>query len=181
MLLEGVFYTSDFVVHGFLDSPLERLSDFLNMKTDTTVVLYDVRVSRLLNLTKSPAMVIPEVRLDKNSILFTVPIEGEKTQASFYRRANRLVYPVKVFMPGFLLVGSIHLMEKFEIRRVLLGRQEDFIPLTDVTANYLLNPAAFISKNIMIVNKNRRVMIGEHIQEEAGAASENGDQVPKKP
>ena len=179
MYLEGVFYTSDFVVHGYLESTLDRLSDFLNLKNDTTVVLYDVRVSRLLNLSKSPAMSIPEVRLEKSSILFAVPIEAEKNQLSFYRRANRLIYRVKVFLPGFLLAGSIHLVEKFEARRVLLGRTEDFVPLTDVSATYLLNPAAPISTNIVIFNKTRMTMIGEDV--EPGAAPGNPIQEPKKP
>ncbi len=183
MYLECVFYTSDFIVHGFIDSHLERISDFLNIKTETTIVLYDVKVSKLLNLTKSLPMSIPEVRLEKQSILFAIPMEGEKSQTIIYRRANRLVYPVKVFLPGFTLIGSIHLIEKFDIRRVLLGRPDDFVPLTDVTASYLLNPAASINRNIIIFNRNRMIMIGEHIQEDVsrGQAAENAGSESKKP
>ena len=185
MYLEGVFYTSDYVMHGFVDTTQERLSDYLNVKDETTIVVYEAKVSRLLSLGKSQVMSIPEARIEKNSILLSIPVELKKAQTSFYRRANRVVCPVRIFLPNFMLVGSIHLVEKFEIHRVLLSRAEDFIPITEVTAIYTFNPGAPIRNNIMVFNKNRMVMIGENNEEDvppagAGAPAENTGADPKR-
>jgi hypothetical protein len=164
MYLEGEFFTYDYVVRGYFDTTQERLSDYLNIKNETTIILYEAKLSRLLGLGKSQLVEIPEVRMDKDSILFAYPAESDITPTNIYRRANRLIYPVSVLLPNFMLVGSVHLTEKFEIRRVLLSRPDDFIPLTDVTATFSLYPALAYKKNIMVFNKNRMILIGEYNQ-----------------
>jgi len=163
MYIEAEFYTFDHVIRGFVDTPQERLSDFLNLKNDTSVLIRDVQVSRLLGLGKTPPISMPETRMEKHSILFAYPVERDMTQKSIYRRVTRQVYPVAVIMPSFELVGSIHLSEKLEIRRILLSRSDDFIPLTEATAIYSLYPAVTIWRSTILFNKNRMILIGEHL------------------
>ena len=163
MYIEAEFYTFDHVIHGYVDTPQERLSDFLNLKNDTSILIRDVQISRLLGMGKTPPIVMPETRMEKHSILFAYPVERDMTQKSLYRRVIRQIYPVAVIMPNFELVGSIHLSEKLEIRRVLLSRPDDFIPLTDATASYSLYPAVTVWRNTILFNKNRMILIGEHL------------------
>ena len=167
MYIEAEFYTYDHVVRGFIDTPQERLSDFLNIKTETAIVIRDAQVSRLLGMGKTPPTELSEARIEKHSILFAFPAQQDMTQKSLYRRANRLVYLVDVLLPNFLLTGYVYLTEKFEIRRVLLSRPEDFIPLTDVTATYSLYPSVSIKKGIIVFNKTLMVMIGHQPGQES--------------
>jgi hypothetical protein len=162
MYIEAEFYTYDHVIRGYVDTPHERLSDFLNLKNDTSVLIRDAQISRLLGMGKSPPILMPETRMEKHSILFAYPNEKDVTSKSIYRRASRMVYPVAVIMPNFELLGSIHLSEKLEIRRVLLSRSDDFIALTDATAIYSLYPAVTIWRNAIVFNKSLMILIGEH-------------------
>jgi hypothetical protein len=162
LYLEAEFFTYDHVVRGFFDLPQERLSDYLNLKNDTTIVIHEAKISRLLGLGETPPVELPEIRMEKEAILFAYPTVHDMSQRSFYRKANRLVFPVAVLLPKFLLTGHIYLTEKFEIRRVLLARPEDFIPLTDVTATYSLLPASTVKKGMMVFNKKHMVLIGQN-------------------
>ena len=166
MYIETEFYTFDHVIRGLVDTTHERLSDFLNLKNDTTVLIRDAQINRLLGMGKSPPIRMSEIRMEKHSILFAYPIERDMTTKSIYRRSLRQVYQVGVILPNFELIGSIHLTEKLEIRRILLSRPDDFIPLTDATAIYSLYPAVTIWRSAIVFNKNRMVLIGEHLPEE---------------
>lgn len=162
MYFEAEFYTFDHVVRGFVDTPHERLSDLLNLKNETTIMIRNVQISRLLELGKAPPITMPEVRMEKHSILFAYPAERDMSTKSIYRRASRQVFPVCVILPNFEVVGFVHLTEKIEVRRVLLSRADDFIPLTDATAIYSLHPAVQLWRSTIVFNKNRMVLIGEH-------------------
>jgi hypothetical protein len=181
MYIEAEFYTYDHMIRGFVDTPQERLSDFLNIKNDTAVVIKDAEVSRLLGRGKSPPIKMPETRMEKHSILFAYPVERDMTTKSIYRRSVRQIYQVAVILPNFELVGSVHLTEKLEIRRVLLSRSDDFIPLTEATAIYSLYPAITIWRSTIVFNKNRMILIGEHVPaENPFAASEPTTQAPPR-
>lgn len=178
MYIETEFYTYDHLVRGLVDTPQERLSDFLNLKNDNTIIIKDAEISRLLDRGKSAPLRMPETRMEKHSILFAYPVERDMTTKSIYRRASRQVYQVAIILPNFELVGSIYLTEKLEIRRVLLSRTDDFIPITDATAIYSLYPAITISRNLIVFNKNRMILIGEHLSPEN---SFNAPEPPPQP
>jgi hypothetical protein len=175
MYVEAEFYTYDHVIRGFVDTPQERLSDFLNLKNETTVVIRDANISRLLSMGKSPPIHMSETRMEKHSILFAYPVVRDMTTKSIYRRTSRQVYQVAIILPNFELVGSIHLTEKLEIRRILLSRPDDFIPITEATAIYSLYPAITIWRSTIVFNKNQMILIGEH------APSENPSNATEPP
>jgi hypothetical protein len=175
MYIEAEFYTFDHVIRGFVDTPQERLSDFLNLKNDTTVLIRDVQIGRLLGMGKSPPIRMPETRMEKHSILFAYPMDRDMTTKSIYRRSFRQIFQVAVILPNFELIGSIHLTEKLEIRRILLSRPDDFIPLTEATAIYSLYPAVTAWRSAIVFNKNRMILIGEH------TPAENPFNVAEKP
>jgi hypothetical protein len=156
-------YTTDYVITGSLSSPDERLSDVLNFRTEASLVLSDVQVTRLLALGKKLPDHFVDARIEKHLILFASPVEQDLTQKSIYRRATREPYGVTVLLRGFEIEGTIHLTEKLEIRRVLVGRQDDFIPLTRVTATYALHPAVTFSREIVVFNKNQASFIGKRV------------------
>ncbi|MEI7849108.1 MAG: hypothetical protein WCK35_25135 [Chloroflexota bacterium] len=161
MYFEAEFYSYDHVVHGHVDTPQDRLSDLLNSKNDTSLIIRDAYISRLSNTGKAPPIHMAEVRMEKHSVLFAYPAERDLSPKSMYRRATRQVFPVGVLLPNFELVGLLHLTERLEIHRVLLSRPDDFIPLTHATVTYSLFPDLKIWRSTIIFNKNHMILIGE--------------------
>lgn len=161
MPIEVELYTPDHMIRGLLETAGERLSDILNNKTESAVVVGQAQVSRLLNVGKSPPLRLGLVRVEKASLLFATPVERDLTHKSLYRRATRVGFNLVVLVPNFELHGTIHLTEKLDIRRVLLVRPEDFIPLTDATATYVLYPQVTVRADTLVFNKARVTLIAE--------------------
>lgn len=155
------FYTFDHVIRGHVSTSHDRLSDLLNLKNETTVIIHDAQVTRLSGLGNSQPNVLPSAKLEKSSILFAYPAEMDLSTNSIFRRVTRQVYPVLVVLPNFEISGMLHLTEKFDIHRVLLSRPEDFIPLTNASAVYSFLPSAAITRSTIVFNKNYLVLIGE--------------------
>jgi hypothetical protein len=154
-------YTTDYVITGTISSPDERLSDVLNLKTEASLVLTDVQVQRLLAMGKGEPDKYFDARIEKRSILLACPLEQDITQKSIYRRATRQPFGVTVLMPGFEVEGVIHLTESLEIRRVLVGRQDDFIALTRAQVTSALYPAITFDREIIVFNRNEASFIGK--------------------
>lgn len=164
MYIEVEFYTTDHVIQGSVDTPQERLSDFLNWKNETTVLIKDARINRLLSLGKTAPLQMMDARLEKSAILWARPVERDMTAKSIYRRATRLTFPITVLLPNYELNGQVYLTEKIEIKRVLLSRPEDFIALTQASAIYSLYPAVKVENSTIIFNKNRMLLVGGSTQ-----------------
>lgn len=171
MYVQIEVYTADYLLTGYLSSPDERLSDVLNFKTDVSMVLSDVQASRLLDMGKTPPERFIDARIEKRSILFASPIEHDITQKSIFRRAARQPFDVTVFVPGFKLEGWIHLTESLEVRRVLVGRQDDFIALTNATATYALFPAITFQRDTIVFNKALASFIGKPVPSQRPSAT----------
>lgn len=161
MAVEVELYTTDHVIRGNIETAGERLTDILNIKHESAIILTGVQAVRLLNIGKMPPVRLPLARVEKSYLLFAVPVERDITQKSIYRRAVRQGYEVNVFVPGFEIQGTIHLTERLDIRRVLVVRPDDFIPLTDATATYVLYPQVTIRANTLVFNKARVSFLGE--------------------
>ena len=161
MAIEVEIYTADHVIRGLVEAAGERLSDILNNKTESALFLTSVQISRLLNVSKQPPVQLPLIRLEKSSILFATPVERDLTHKSIYRRATRQTYEIVVSLPNFELRGSIHLTERLDIRRVLVVRPEDFIPITGATATFVLYPQVSVQGGTIVFNKDRVIFIGE--------------------
>jgi hypothetical protein len=154
-------YTFDHIIRGYLHSPDERMSDILNFKNESAILLEDVLVTRLPNLNDTLPIKFLEARIEKRSILFACPTQRDIMLKSMYRKTSRLPCYVFVLIPGFEIIGTIHLAEKFDTRRGLLGRPDDFIPLTNAMARYVPYPALTVVNSPIVFNKNLATFIGE--------------------
>jgi hypothetical protein len=161
MPVEVELYTSDHVVQGQLETAGDRLSDILNNKTESTLILREARTTRLLGVGREPPSQLPLATVGKDSILFAIPVgQRDLTHKSIYRRAVRQAYEIVIFLPNFELRGMIHLTERLDVRRVFLARSEDYIALTHATATYVLYPTVSITGTI-IFNKNLVSFFGQ--------------------
>lgn len=165
-------YTVDHVIRGLIDTSGERLTDILNAKTESALVLREAEVARHLNLGKTPPLRVPIVRVEKEHILFGIPVaERDITHKSLYRRTSRLVFEIVVLVPNFELRGCIHLTERLDVRRVLVVRPEEYIPLTDATATFVLYPQLVVRAGTIIFNKRRVTAVGEPAASDAAPAA----------
>lgn len=160
------FYTFDHIIRGNLISPDERLSDILNLKNESAILLEDVLVTRLPNLNDILPIKFLDARIEKRSILFACPTQRDITQKSMYRKTARLPCDVCVLIPGFEIIGTIHLTEKFDTRRVLVAHPNNFIPLTNAMARYVPHPALTVLNSPIVFNKNLASFIGERLAAE---------------
>jgi hypothetical protein len=161
MAVDVELFTTDHVIRGFIETAGERLSDVLNVKNEQALVLRDVQVVRLLSIGKTPPVLLPKAHVEKSSILFGLPIEQDLTHKSLYRRASRQEYDIFILLPGFEIKGTIHLTERMDIRRGLTTRPEDFIPLTDAIATYVLYPQVATRPGTIVFNKAAVTLLGE--------------------
>jgi len=161
MPIEVELYTTEHVIRGLLETAGDRLSDILNNKTESAVIVSQAQVSRLLNVGKTPPLKLPLVRVEKAGLLFGVPVEPDLTHKSLYRRAARMGFNLVVLVPNFEVRGTIHLTEKLDIRRVLVVRPDDFVPLTDATATYVLYPQMTVRASTLVFNKARVIAVAE--------------------
>lgn len=161
MAIEVEVYTTEHLIRGLLQTSGERLSDILNIKNESALILSAVKVSRHLNVTKAPPMEFTQARIEKSSLLFALPVERDLTHKSMYRRAVRQGFEVSVFLPNFELRGTIHLTERLDIRRVLLARPEEYIALTDASATFVLYPQVVVRADTIVFNKSQATFIGE--------------------
>jgi hypothetical protein len=161
MAVDVEIFTSDHVLRGFIETSGERLSDVLNVKNESALVLRDVQIVRLLGIGKTPPLLLPKARVDKNMILFALPVEQDLTHKSIYRRATRQEYELFILLRSFEIKGTIHLTERMDMRRGLTTRPEDFIPLTDATATYAIYPQVSTRPNTIVFNKAMVTLLGE--------------------
>jgi hypothetical protein len=161
MAIEIEVYTTEHVIRGQLETSGERLSDILNAKNESALVLNAVKVTRHLNIPKAPPMEFAQARVEKKGLLFALPVESDLTRKSMYRRAVRQGFEVSVFVPNFELRGTIHLIERWDVRRALLARTEEYIALTDASATFVLYPQLVLHAETIVFSKSQLIFIGE--------------------
>jgi hypothetical protein len=170
MYVEVELFTADHVIRGFLDSPGERLSDILNIKTQTSLFLTDVEMSPLISVGRTAPSKFSQAMIEKSTVLFAIPVVQDITHKSIYRRAVRRNFVVHLAMPSFVLEGTIHLTESLDIKKVFVTRPEDFIPITEARAIYTLNPKIDLRSNTIVFNKHNVQLLGERFADEPPTA-----------
>jgi hypothetical protein len=161
MAIDVELFTMDHVIRGSLESSGERMSDLLNEKNEIALIMKDVQIVRLLGIGKTPPILLPKARIEKSAILFARPAEQDLTHKSIYRRASRQEFDIVLLLQSFELKGTIHLIERIDMRRGLSARVDHFIALTDASATYTLFPQIAIHSSTIVFNKNQVVLFGE--------------------
>jgi hypothetical protein len=166
MYIQVEIYTTDFLVTGNLNTPGERMSDILNIKNESAVIINDAQMTRLLAMGKTPPSKFIEARIEKRHILFACPTAQDITQKSLFRKSFRQMYDVQVLVGDFDVIGTIHLTQKLDISTMFLQRQDDFIPLTNATATYALYPSLNFLRETLVFNKNQVSFLAERLRKE---------------
>jgi hypothetical protein len=180
MQIEVQIFTASHIVRGFIETDGDRVSDVLNLRTEPGLVISNVEAAALPTLGKSAPLRLPRARIEKASILFAVPVEKDMTHKSIFRKANRLAYEVAAILPPFEVQGTVYLTERFEARKGMATRPEDFIPLTDVSVSCAINPQLNLRVATLVFNKHQLALLGE-IRARTGALNTGALSMPANP
>lgn len=176
MAIEVQVFTADFIIRGHIETDGERLTDVLNLKTDPHLILTDVQAASLHTLGKTAPLRLARARVEKHAILMAIPIEQDLTHKSIFRKTNRVGVEVAVLLPQFEVHGTLHVVERLDIRKGLTTRPEDFFPLTDAVITYAVNPQLILHSSAVVLNKAYVSLIGEgRARPQAGAQNSQVD------
>jgi len=162
MGIEVQFFTLNHVIRGFIDTTGDRLTDVLNIKNETAIYVTKAQLFRLMVTGRTPPILIPDLRLEKSFVLAALPIESDMTHKSLFRKTVRASYELTILLPNYELRGRVFMSERFDLRRGLSTRAEDFIPMTNATLVYGPSPQITIRANTIIFNKHQVGFVGEH-------------------
>jgi len=164
MAIEAQFFTLNHVIRGFVDNAGDRLSDILNRKNETALFITRAQLFCMMSAGKPPPVSIPDLRLEKDFLMAALPMEGDLTHRSLFRKTSGQSYEVTVLLPNYEIRGKVFMSERLDLRRGFVARAEDFIPLTSATFTYSPAPQITVRANTIIFNKRHVGFLGEHPQ-----------------
>jgi hypothetical protein len=162
MAIEAQFFTPNHMIRGFVDTSGDRLSDILNRKNETALYITRAQLFCMNSVGKTPPALIPDLRLEKSFLMIALPMESDVTHKSIFRKTSGQSYEITVLLPNYELRGKVFMSERLDLRRGLVARAEDFIPLTNALFVYSPAPQITVRANTIIFNKHHVGFIGEH-------------------
>jgi hypothetical protein len=167
---EIVVLTSGHSFTGQIQLGDKRISDFLNDRRETAIIMTETSIARLDNPGK-PIGRHPELVIPKSAIVLAFEAQRDGLDASkrFYSYIRKQTCPVFVSLPGMELRGCVHTTGALELRRLVVTTVQDFIPITSPTVRLLASPRLVLKPQAIIVNLH-------HIQCIAEAKDQPGEQ-----
>lgn len=133
----------------------QRLSDFLNDRRETMISLRDAQVARLNEpgkiLQQYPAAVVPKVWA---VVIFEPPQKAIPPAYRFYGFVKKQAHEVFMVMEGMEVRGTLHTTADLDLRRILTGYGEPFLPLTKAVVTLDANDRYIIEQDAIMVNAN---------------------------
>lgn len=143
------FYTPTQLVVGLTDSGGQRLSDIVNNNHTSFVSLYDVATSDLLS--DGEPRNLDELVVRKDVLHLVVPRDNPnvlRPQVATRRMG------LEITTPFFRVRGALHRRESdpTNLVQIMSGYARQFLPLADVTIEYLLHGAIRTSAHVALFN-----------------------------
>ena len=156
-----VLLTEDYSISGGLFLHEQRLSDFLNDKRDTTILLRNSNIARLEDpakiLEKTPFSIIPKAGI----VLAFEPPQKTTSQGRQYIKYPKQKYDVIVAMDRMEVHGKLNVQGPLNLRQAITNMAESFIPITEATVTLNANPGLIIKREAVLVNVQRIRFLGE--------------------
>ena len=148
-----VILTADHSFSGQLELRDQRLSDFLNNRHNTFIILRKVSVSCLADPAKvleqdSQAVIAKEAVL----IAFEPPQKAIQASHRLFAHVAKEKTDVFIALEGMEVRGILHTTGQLELDRIIATPNEPFIPLTDATVTLQANTRFVIQQNAVMIN-----------------------------
>ncbi len=151
-----VIFTYRHSLMGELSLKDKRLSDHINERVDSMLVLRNVSVTRL----EEPAKVLytlPSAAVPKSGIVlvFEPPQTSIPPSNRFYGYIKKEKYEVFLIMDGMEVRGLLHTQGNLEFRRVMVNPPDTFLPITQATVVMEANRSLVVRQEAILVNSQR--------------------------
>jgi len=156
-----VLLTQDYSISGGLFLHEQRLSDFLNDRRDSTILLRNVDIARLEDpariIEKTPFSVIPKEGI---VLAFELP-QKTLSQTRRFLKFPKQKYDVFLAVDSMEIHGKLNVQGPLNLRQAITNMAESFIPITEATVNLKANPGLIIKQEAVLVNVQRIRFLGE--------------------
>lgn len=162
-LFQTVLLTQDLSITGGVFLHEQRLSDFINDKRDSTILLRNASVARLENpamiLEKTPFSIIPKSGI----VLAFEPPQKLFLSGRHFIKYPKQKYDVIVAMDSMAVHGKLNVQGPLDLRQAVTNLAESFIPITEATVTLHANPGLILKLEAVLLNVQRIRFIGESI------------------
>lgn len=135
----------------------QRLTDYMSAIEEQFFTVEKARLEELLS-PGAPPRSLPFAQINRDSLLFAIPLGGETAvEATDQRRlvtVTKLPRRVVLQVPPFRIQGDMHLLRETGMRDALLASRQTYLPLTNAEAVFLPTGRRFPAGTI-IVSRNR--------------------------
>ena len=161
ILYQIVLFTQDYSISGGMFLHEQRLSDFLNDRRDSTILLRNVDIARLEDpariIEKTPFSVIPKAGI----VLAFEPPQKTLSQTRQFLKFPKQKYDVFLAVDSMEIHGKLNVQGPLNLRQAITNMAESFIPITEATVNLKANPGLIIKQEAVLVNVQRIRFLGE--------------------
>ena len=156
-----VAFTHDYSITGFLSLKEKRLSDFLNDKLDTLILLHNVCVARLENPAKTLEVTKSSIIPKAGIVLAFEPPQSSKPTVRKFIKYPKTKYDVFIATDGMEIHGHLNQSGPLDLKQAVMNASESFIPITEATVHFKVNPAFILKQEAVLINVQRLRLIGE--------------------
>jgi hypothetical protein len=156
-----VLLTQDYSFTGGLFLREQRLSDFLNDRRDSTILLRNASVARLEDpakiIEKTPFSIVPKVGI-------VLAFEPPQKTSPFGRpvlKYPKQKYDVFLAMDSMEVHGKLNVQGPLNLRQAVTNMAESFIPITEAVVALNDNPNLILKREAVLVNVQRIRFLGE--------------------
>ncbi len=176
-LYDIVVITSQHAFSGKLAFGDVRLSEFLNDRRETVLVLKDVTISQM----DKPSQVLAhhaESVIPKHlaTLVFEQQAKTVRSEKRFYSYVQKLEYPVYIVVDGIEMTGHVHTTGKLDLKRIVSMPEQLFLPVTLPLLTFRFGMQYALKPNTVMVNTARIQYIArqdEKPDETKGQASQD--------
>ena len=155
-----VLFTQHYSISGGLFLHEQRLSDFLNDRRDTTILIRSPFVARLENpakiLEKTASSIIP-----KAGIILAFEPPQKTTPISRFIKYPKQKYKVFLALDGMQVHGQLNQAGPLDLRNAIANAAESFLPITQATITLNANPTLIIKREAVLVNVQHIRFLGD--------------------
>jgi hypothetical protein len=156
-----VIITQHYSISGGLFLHEQRLSDFLNDKRDSTILLRNVSLARLEEpgkiIEKMPFTVIPKRGM---VLVFESPQKVTQTGRQYIKYPKQK-YDVFVALDGMEVHGKLNQQGPLDLRQAITNLSESFIPITEAVVTFKVTPDMVLKRDAVLLNAQRIRLMGE--------------------
>jgi hypothetical protein len=155
-----VLFTQHYSISGGLFLREQRLSDFLNDRRDTIILMRNTNVARLEQpakiLEKTASSVIPKAGI----VLAFEPPQKTTPQTRFIKYPKKK-YDIFLALDGMEVHGKLNQSGPLDLRQAITSTSESFLPITQATVTLDANPTLIIKREAVLVNVQHIRFLGD--------------------